>query len=325
MKLPPLYCYNKLIRAFNRNDCRGNLESFGLRDDHELAYLWQTFFSLQKIDEEEEKEQCLHKPKMAKKCKGKGSNKRRPSSSISHRGRDVETDDELEQTDPTPDIDMLMQKLNKKYLRGKLPPILLRWSNRLTYTAGYTKFDGKTACIVLSAPLLSLRSRKDLIDTLLHEMIHALLFYQGKIDHIDHGPSFVRWMKRVNLRAGTRITPYHSYHEEVDFLRQHWWRCNGPCTLRAPYFGLVRRAVDRAPSQQDRWWPRHARQCGGAFSKVRSAVNAGGCPQVWTRRLLKKRVPRIRFKKTLRVYTIPARKQKQKRARKRNRRVSRGR
>ncbi|KAF0308663.1 SprT-like domain-containing protein Spartan [Amphibalanus amphitrite] len=148
-------------------------------------------------------------------------------------------------------------------------------------------------------------------------MIHALLFYKGKLDHIDHGPSFIRWMKRVNSRAGTSITPYHSYHEEVDFLRQHWWRCDGPCTLQAPYFGLVRRAVERAPSEQDRWWARHARQCGGTFHKVRSAVNAGGRQQLWTRRLLKKRVPRIRFKKTLRVYAIPARKRRRTSARKR--------
>jgi hypothetical protein len=43
--------------------------------------------------------------------------------------------------------------------------------------------------IRLSVPLLKLRPRKDLVETLLHEMIHAYLFVtDGDDDHDGHGP-----------------------------------------------------------------------------------------------------------------------------------------
>lgn len=68
---------------------------------------------------------------------------------------------------------------------------------------------------------------------------------------------------------GTRITVYHSFHEEVRLYQQHWWRCNGPCQYRQPYFGIVRRATNRAPGPNDFWWGEHARMCGGEFVKVK--------------------------------------------------------
>ena len=92
--------YHKLIKASNQNNMKGKLDNFGLRDDHELAYLWQTFFNLQKIEEEEEQEQRLHKSKKTKRSKGKAYKKGRRSSVISHRRRDVETSDKMEKADP---------------------------------------------------------------------------------------------------------------------------------------------------------------------------------------------------------------------------------
>ena len=37
-----------------------------------------------------------------------------------------------------------------------------------------------------------------------------------------------------------------------------------------PYFGFVKRSVNRAPSRGDTWWQRHSDTCGGTFVKIRS-------------------------------------------------------
>ncbi|NWV07524.1 SPRTN protein, partial [Ptilonorhynchus violaceus] len=124
--------------------------------------------------------------------------------------------------------------------------------------------------IRLSEPLLKLRPRKDLIETLLHEMIHALLFVtHNDRDRQSHGPEFCKHMHRINLLTGANVTIYHNFHDEVNLYRQHWWRCNGPCQNRAPYFGYVKRSMNRAPSAHDFWWDEHRRTCGGTFTKVK--------------------------------------------------------
>ena len=64
-----------------------------------------------------------------------------------------------------------------------------------------------------------------------HEMIHAFLFLTKRDrDRDGHGPDFRAHMKRINDAAGTSITVYHSFHQEVEVHRGHWWKCN----VRAP-------------------------------------------------------------------------------------------
>lgn len=55
--------------------------------------------------------------------------------------------------------------------------------------------------------------------------------------------------------------------------RQHWWRCSGPCKDRPPYYGYVKRAMNRAPSPHDTWWADHQRACGGRYVKVKEPDN----------------------------------------------------
>jgi hypothetical protein len=62
---------------------------------------------------------------------------------------------------------------------------------------------------------------------------------------------------------------FHSFHEEVKLYQQHWWRCDGPCQKRPPYFGMVKRAMDRPPGPNDFWWKEHQATCGGRYVKVR--------------------------------------------------------
>ena len=63
----------------------------------------------------------------------------------------------------------------------------------MTLCAGVCSYQRRAGycSIRLSVPLLKLRPRKDFVETLLHEMIHAYLFVtDGNDDHDGHGPAF---------------------------------------------------------------------------------------------------------------------------------------
>lgn len=73
-------------------------------------------------------------------------------------------------------------------------------------------------------------------------MIHAYLFVAAnKRDHEDHGPLFLEKMNEINRIAGTHITVYHSFRDEVNLYRVHWWKCDGKCG------NIIKRAMNRAP------------------------------------------------------------------------------
>lgn len=56
---------------------------------------------------------------------------------------------------------------------------------------------------------------------------------------------------------------------QVSQYQQHWWKCNGPCQKWPPYFGMVKRAMNRAPAPRDIWWDEHKRKCGGNYVKIK--------------------------------------------------------
>ncbi|XP_054910535.1 DNA-dependent metalloprotease SPRTN [Poeciliopsis prolifica] len=187
-------------------------------------------------------------------------------------------DESWEMLDPNPDLRSMFLEFNHTFFWGKLNGVEVKWSPRMTLCAGVCSYEGRggLCSIRLSEPLLKLRPRKDLVETLLHEMIHALLFVtQNDRDRDGHGPEFCKHMNRINKASGTKITIYHSFHDEVDVYRQHWWRCNGPCQDRKPYFGYVKRAMNRAPSSLDPWWEDHRRSCGGTYTKVKEPEGYG--------------------------------------------------
>ncbi|GAB6026058.1 hypothetical protein CHUAL_012264 [Chamberlinius hualienensis] len=200
------------------------------------------------------------------------------SSNIKKTGRSKNSscsivDSDMELIDPTPDIYALFREFDRTYFWGKLDCCTLQWSPQMTLCAGVCKYEGRSGLcsIHLSSPLLKLRPRKDLVETLLHEMIHAYLFVtHNNKDHNAHGPEFVKHMKRINEHSGTNITICHSFHDEVDLYRQHWWQCNGICRNKAPYFGLLKRAKNRQPGPNDSWWKDHQTFCGGTYIKIKS-------------------------------------------------------
>ncbi|GAA6214948.1 sprT-like domain-containing protein Spartan [Lates japonicus] len=187
-------------------------------------------------------------------------------------------DESWEMLDPSPDVRAMFLEFNDMFFWGKLSGVEVKWSPRMTLCAGVCSYEGRggLCSIRLSEPLLKLRPRKDLVETLLHEMIHALLFVtQNNRDRDGHGPEFCKHMNRINKASGTNISIYHSFHDEVDVYRQHWWRCNGPCQNRRPYFGYVKRAMNRAPSSLDPWWEDHRRTCGGTYTKIKEPEGYG--------------------------------------------------
>ncbi|XP_049831889.1 DNA-dependent metalloprotease SPRTN-like isoform X1 [Schistocerca gregaria] len=180
-------------------------------------------------------------------------------------------DPSLEYTDPTPDIHALFLQFNDRFFRGRLAAVEVKWSSRMTSNVGVCTYEGEDGlCTIrLSEPLLKLRPRKDLVETLLHEMIHAYLFVRNKDrDRSEHGPEFHKYMRRINREAGTSITVFHEFDDEVEFYRQHWYRCDGPCLQWRPCFGTVKRYSRCPPGPRDSWWRRHQQLCGGTFRKI---------------------------------------------------------
>lgn len=185
---------------------------------------------------------------------------------------------EWEDLDPTPDLQAMFLQFNAKFFWGKLAACEVRWSPRMTVCAGLCSYSPRQGfcSIRLSVPLLKLRPRKDFVETLLHEMIHAYLFVtDGNDDHDGHGPAFHSHMHRINKATGTNISVYHSFHDEVALYKQHWWKCNGPCVSRKPFYGLVKRSMNRAPGPNDLWWKDHQSSCGGSFVKIKEPEGYG--------------------------------------------------
>ncbi|RCN50619.1 hypothetical protein ANCCAN_03232 [Ancylostoma caninum] len=187
-------------------------------------------------------------------------------------------DPALELSDPCPDIHVLFIDFNDRFFEGKLSRCEVKWSPRMFSCAGVCSYEGRSGMcsIRLSLPLLKLRPRKDLIETLLHEMIHAFLFVTKRNrDRDGHGPDFQFHMYRINKMANTRITIYHSFHDEVEVYKQHWWRCDGPCRDRKPFYGYVKRSSNRAPGPNDLWWNSHKASCNGTFEKIKEPEGYG--------------------------------------------------
>lgn len=107
--------------------------------------------------------------------------------------------------------------------------MLLEWSDRMTLCAGicyasdmnYKTGQANFCTVRLSKKLLQFRSTDNLLETLLHEMIHAYLFLTKnkyeRNDGIDgHGKDFVKKMTEINQVTGLKLSVYHTFHDEVD-------------------------------------------------------------------------------------------------------------
>ncbi|TMW40840.1 hypothetical protein DOY81_014080, partial [Sarcophaga bullata] len=138
-----------------------------------------------------------------------------------------------ETLDPTPDIFALFGQFDAKFFQSRLKCVTLEWSKRMYSCAGicYSRRNryGMDITIRLSQPLLTLRPRKDLVETMLHEMIHAYCFVLNiREGNGGHGPNF----KKIMYAHSTKTS-------------------------------------NRAPGPNDQWWGQHMRNCGGTFMKIK--------------------------------------------------------
>lgn len=185
-----------------------------------------------------------------------------------------------------PNLQELFVYYDKVYFNNKLSSCAVEWSDRMTSTAGSCRFSSGGCTIKISEPLHKLRPVADLKSTLLHEMIHALMFLEKVEDRDGHGDFFQKMMVFINEarckdihrpEEGYNITIYHDFEHEAEFLRKHWWKCE-KCENE------VRRAVNRKPQEADcarvnikngmccdRYcsWHQHLKTCGGEYIKVR--------------------------------------------------------
>ncbi|GIQ83764.1 hypothetical protein KIPB_005134 [Kipferlia bialata] len=156
---------------------------------------------------------------------------------------------------PFVDLQELFQFCNEQYFRGMLSAVKVEWSSkRCTASAGLCICDPPITpggpvniTIRISEPLHKYRPQSDLIETLLHEMIHAYLFVQGDYRH-SHGPRFYAEMDRVNRESGGAMpsgTHHHDFEEEVNHYQSHIFMCPG---CRHQYARAMNRWPDMCPT-----------------------------------------------------------------------------
>ncbi|XP_040098686.1 DNA-dependent metalloprotease SPRTN isoform X2 [Oryx dammah] len=138
-----------------------------------------------------------------------------------------------ELVDPTPDLQALFVLFNDRFFWGQLEAVEVKWSVRMTLCAGICSYEGR-----------------------------------GGMCSIRLSEPLLKLRPRKDL-----VEVYHTFHEEVDEYRRHWWRCNGPCQNSKPYYGYVKRATNRAPSAHDYWWAEHQKTCGGTYIKIKEPEN----------------------------------------------------
>lgn len=165
---------------------------------------------------------------------------------------------------------------NKLFFAGKLDCVAVEWSKRMTLCAGTFQVKDDLPLIRLSEPLLKFRELKETKETLIHEMIHAWNYVEKhdlSDDPSGHGVNFKRKMIEINEKSEFKINVYHDFIDEVDYHRKHVWRCDGVCKSKPPYFGYVKRAMNRPPGKGDRWFAEHELTCGGKFTKISEPEN----------------------------------------------------
>jgi predicted SprT family Zn-dependent metalloprotease len=130
------------------------------------------------------------------------------------------------------DLQAEWSDLNARYFAGRLQPIAIVWTHRLTSSAGL--FQAKRLShgehpdnaesghrvIRLSVSLLAGEPIPEVVGTLAHEMIHQWQ-YEILRKRASHGPDFHRMMAVMN-RDGLNITVRHDLAGVEAFLRYSW-------------------------------------------------------------------------------------------------------
>ena len=169
------------------------------------------------------------------------------------------------------DIYEYFQIYNEIFFENLLGCISLSWSSKMTSCAGVFSVYKGIPTIRLSESLLKFRTITEVKETLIHEMIHAYCFikkYDMSDDLSGHGKYFKQKMNEINKETGFNVTVYHNFLDEVSYYAKYVWRCNGICRNKKPYYGYVRRQMNRPPQKADKWFMKHQKECGGTFIRI---------------------------------------------------------
>ena len=134
-------------------------------------------------------------------------------------------------------LQVFWKNLANTYFQGRLPPIRIEWSTRLTASTGMfmsqvgprsqrlslAERHGSARVIRLSVPLLHNQPESEIVRTLAHEMIHQWE-YDVKKRHPKHGAEFLAVMDLMN-RDGLGVTIRHSLDAQVEMLSKYAWQC----------------------------------------------------------------------------------------------------
>ncbi|XP_032690642.1 sprT-like domain-containing protein Spartan [Odontomachus brunneus] len=100
------------------------------------------------------------------------------------------------------------------------------WGQGMHSSSGLTQFEYRY--IKISRTIQDYLSKKELMETILHEMIHAWLFCREKLLKfcLYHGGLFVQKMEWINRRGGWNVTVDHLTADDTPPLfDRHVWRC----------------------------------------------------------------------------------------------------
>ncbi|VDM82419.1 unnamed protein product [Strongylus vulgaris] len=172
-------------------------------------------------------------------------------------------DPALELSDPCPDIHLLFIDFNDRFFEGTLARCEVKWSPRMYSCAGVCSYEGRSGMcsIRLSLPLLKLRPRKDLVETLL------VARNDPCVPFCHQAESRQRWPWTRLSVSYVQLFPLPSTFTFIAPV----YRCDGPCRNRKPFYGYVKRSSNRAPGPNDLWWSAHKSSCNGkpfAFSNL---------------------------------------------------------
>ncbi len=149
----------------------------------------------------------------------------------------------------------LFLELNRQYFQNSLlergvPRVSVRWSDgRMRTTAGLYKrktnfFGGKAGEIILSRPVLENLPEKALKSTLCHEMIHAWIDLDLKVEEV-HGPNFMKRMAEINSsQTDFQVTVRHSF--PVSKKTPKWLATCPSCKRSFRYRRIVKGAACRS-------------------------------------------------------------------------------
>lgn len=127
-------------------------------------------------------------------------------------------------------LEQLFHSANQQHFQGELPLPRLRWNSRLSSSAGRfcppprRSILSNQPTIEIATYLSELENAEFHIrDTLLHEMIHYLLWHHGR--PYGHTAEFTTWMKKVGTSRYNQV-PKNS-------AAKYWYECQH-CLQKMP-------------------------------------------------------------------------------------------